>query len=129
MKLHRFCDNSQHHNTLRRRARAFRTRAWVKGGLLVLLALILIGLTLTIALGARDGASIAANPSMAHGLSAQESPLSPLSIAFNNDAATAKRAQPAAGDPGAGGPSNLLRVMIVIAGVLLVTGIVFWRQR
>lgn len=124
MKLHRFRHNTQRHQT-----RPALTRPGMRSGLLALLALVLIGLTFTVAPGVHDKGDVSANAGMAYGVSAQESPLSPLSIALNNDAAVARRAQPAAGNPGAGGPSNLLRVMIVIAGVLLVTGIVFWRQR
>jgi hypothetical protein len=97
-------------------------------GMLALFALLLLGLALAAAPVERDGEAVTERAGMAH-LSAQESPLSPLSIAFNDDAAATEKGQPAAGEPGAGGPSNLLRVLIVIAGVLLVTGIVFWRQR
>lgn len=128
MKSHRFRYNSQRHDTQRRQERAARTRPWMQAGLLALFMLLLLGLTLTAAPASHDGTAATERAGMAH-LAAQESPLSPLSIALNNDAAVARRVQPSAGDPGAGGPSNLLRVMIVIAGVLLVTGIVFWRQR
>ena len=97
--------------------------------MLLLLASLLMGLTLATAPGARDEMSVASNTGIGYRLSAQESPLSPLSIAFNDDAAVTTGDRPLAGEAGAGGPSNLLRVLMVIAGVLLVTGVVFWRQR
>ena len=117
----------QRDNLQRPQTRASRARAWVRVGLLVLFASLLVGLALAVSPGMREATTGAG---MAHGLSAQESPFpSPLSIAFNNDAASAKQTQSAVSEPETGGPSNLLRVSIVIAGVLLVTGIVFWRQR
>lgn len=89
----------------------------------------IMGVAVAFASGGKGANHIDAPAGISHSLIAQSSPLSsPLSIALNTDESASRRANPAVSDPDAGDQRNLLRVAAVIAGVLLVTVIV-WRQR
>lgn len=97
--------------------------------LLVALTFVIIGLAVALAPAANGDARSDGPAPMVHTLLAQDSPLeSPLSVALNTEAAPARRATPAINDPDPGDQYNLMRVAAVIAGVLLVT-VILWRQR
>lgn len=87
-----------------------------------------MGVAIAFAPGGKGVDHMIAPAGIPHNVIAQNSPLSsPLSIALNTEA-TVRRTDSTDSDSNAGDQRNLLRVAAVIAGVLLVTVIV-WRQR
>jgi len=94
-----------------------------------MLAFMVMGVAIAFAPDGKGVDHIPAPANISHNVIAQNSPLSsPLSIALNTNESSSRRFDPAVSDPNVGDQRNLLRVAAVIAGVLLVTVIV-WRQR